>query len=102
MGSQYIYLPFNSEVKWLLRGKILTRMFVYREELQMVQQQNNSRFQDLLSDDGYVAKLAHLAHIFSLLNNQNPSLRGHFNNVFIVRDEIDTFLKKYLWQTRLI
>jgi len=56
-------------VRWLSRGKILTRLFTLREEVKLFfQQQNNVKFQELLFNDEWVAKLAYLADIFSLLN----------------------------------
>ena len=35
MGSQYIHLLLYAEVRWLLRGKILTRLFGLREEIKL-------------------------------------------------------------------
>ena len=52
MGSQYTHLLLNAEVRWFSRGKILTRLFVLREEIKLFfQQQNNQKFQKLLSDN---------------------------------------------------
>ena len=92
MGSQYTQLLLHAEVRWLSRGKILTRLFVLREEIKLFfQQQNNQKFQELLSDDKWVAKLAYLADIFSLLNELNISLQGQLKDVFTLRSKIDAF-----------
>ena len=95
MGSQYTHLLLHAEVRWLSRGKILTRLFVLREEIKLFfQQQNNQKFQKLLSDDKWVAKVAYLADVFSLLNELNISLQGQLKDVFTVQDKIKAFRKK--------
>ena len=103
MGSQYTHLLLHAEVRWLSRGKILTRLFVLREEIKLFfQQQNNQKFQKLPFDDEWVAKVAYLADVFSLLNELNISLQGQFKDVFTVQGKIDAFRKKIsLWQTDL-
>ena len=63
---------------------------------------NNLKFQELLSDDEWVAKLAYLADVNFLLNELNKSLQGQLKDVFTVRRKIDAFRKKIsLRQTRL-
>ncbi|XP_026546538.1 SCAN domain-containing protein 3-like isoform X1 [Notechis scutatus] len=102
MGSEYTHLLLHTEVRWLSRGKILTRLFALREEVKLFfYQQNNPKFQELLSDDEWVAKLAYLADIFALLNELNISLQGQLE-VFALRGKMDAFQRKILlWQTRL-
>ena len=97
MASQYTHLLFHAEV-------ILTRLFVLREEIKLFfQKQNNQKFQKkLLSDEEWVAKVAYLADVFSLLKELNISLQGQLKDVFTVQGKIDAFRKKLsLWQTNL-
>jgi hypothetical protein len=55
-----------------------------------------------LSGDDWLAKLAYLAEIFSLLNELDTSLQGQLTDVFTMRGKMDAFQKKILlWQTRL-
>ena len=86
-----------------IEGQNTDPIFVLREEIKLFfQQQNNQKFQELLSDDEWVAKLAYLADIFSLLNELNISLQGQLKDVCILQRKIDAFRKKIsLWQTRL-
>ena len=77
MGFQYIHLFLHAEVRWLSRGKILTQLFVLREEIKLFfQQQSNQKFQKLLSDDEWVAKVAYQGDVFSRLNELSISLQG--------------------------
>uniref|UniRef100_A0A8C6V644 Uncharacterized protein n=1 Tax=Naja naja TaxID=35670 RepID=A0A8C6V644_NAJNA len=101
IGSEYSHL--HTEVRWLLRGKILTRLFALHKEVKsFFQQQNNLKFQKLLSDDEWVAKLAYLADIFSLLSDLNISLQGQLMDIFTLRGKMDAFQKKILlWQMQL-
>lgn len=101
MGSQYTHLLLHAEVRWLF--VILSRLFTLREEVKLFfQQQNNLKFQELLFDDEWIAKLAYLADIFSLLNELNISMQGKLKDVFTVRNKMDAFQKEILlWQTRL-
>lgn len=103
MGSEYTHLLRHAEVRWLSRGKILTRLFALREEVRLFfQQQNNPKLQKCLSDNEWLAKLAYLADIFSLLNELNISLQGQLKDVFTLRSKMDAFQKKILlWQTLL-
>ena len=49
--------------------QIPTLLFVMREEIKLLfHKQNNLKFQELSSDDEWVAKLANLSDVFSLLN----------------------------------
>lgn len=104
MGSKYTHLLRHAEVRWLSRGKILTRLFALREEVKLFfQEQNNAKLQKFLSNNEWLAKLAYLADIFSLLNELNISLQGQLKDVFILRSKMDAFQKKILlWQTRLV
>ena len=103
MGSQHTHLLLHAEIRWLSRGKILIRLFALREEIKLFfQQQNNQKFQKLLSDNEWVAKVAYLADVFSPLNELNISLQGQLNDVFTVQGKIDAFRKKLsLWKTDL-
>ncbi|KAL1454602.1 hypothetical protein WDU94_010818 [Cyamophila willieti] len=90
------------EVRWLSCGKVLSRLFDLRQEVRVLCQQNNLKFLELLTDDGWMAKLAYLADIFSVLNDLTNSLQGECMDVFVMRNKIEGFQRKIpLWYSRI-
>jgi len=64
MGSQYVNLLYHSDVRWLSRGKILTRVMSLRLEIQILTEKKHS-LADKFNGDSWVAKLAFLSDILN-------------------------------------
>ena len=70
MDAGHDTLLYHSEVRWLSRGKVLQRVFKLRREV--------SEFlrTDVANFFSYIAKLAYLVDVFSVLNSLNLSVQG--------------------------
>ena len=79
---------------YIVRGKILTRLFELRMEVEIFLREKNNPLSMHLSDVEWVAKLAYLSDIFSYINDLNLSLQGASINAFHLFNKIDGFKNK--------
>ncbi|KAM8790029.1 zinc finger MYM-type protein 6 isoform 3-T6 [Rhynchonycteris naso] len=103
MGSEHMNLPLHAEVQWISRGRILTRLFELRHEIEIFLNQKHSDLARYFLDEEWVARLAYLSDIFSLVNEANLSLRGTMTTLFNLYNKMDVFkgkLKMWLKRTQ--
>ncbi|XP_012620727.1 zinc finger MYM-type protein 6 [Microcebus murinus] len=101
MRSEHVNLPLHAEVRWISRGRILTRLFELRHEIEIFLNQMHSDLAKYFHDQEWVAKLAYLSDIFSLINELNLSLQGTLTTFFNLHNKIDIFKKKLkMWLKR--
>lgn len=98
MGSEHKQLLLHSEVRWLSRGKVLTRIFELRQEVLLFVKEINEDYTSFLVDDMWLSTLAYLSDVFSKLNELNLSLQGNSLTVLNAHDKIKGFERKLgLW-----
>ncbi|XP_031330321.1 zinc finger BED domain-containing protein 5-like [Photinus pyralis] len=95
MGSDHIQLLLHTEVRWLSRGKMLSRLFELRSEVQLFLMETDFELRDRLTDELWITTLAYLSDIFNRINDLNLSLQGKTTNRFSVNDKIKAFIKKF-------
>ncbi|XP_078802871.1 protein FAM200A-like [Oryzias latipes] len=84
MEADHVQLLYHSEVRWLSRGLVLTRIFELRKEVFSFLTDKKSPLAHHYTNATFIAKLAYLFDIFSLLNQLNISLQGRNSNIFFV------------------
>ena len=102
MDADHTALLYHTQVRWLSKGHMLSRIFELREEVKLflVTKQKH----DLLlafGGDGFSTYLAYLADIFEALNQLNKKLQGPGTNIIVHSDAINAFVVKLnLWRQR--
>ena len=92
-------LLFHTDVRWLSRSNVLTRVFDLRDELKtFFDKKSKPQFEALFGDKNQLHKIAYLVDIFAILNELNLSLQGPNATCLDLSEKIRALqLKLKLW-----
>nr|XP_034997000.1 zinc finger BED domain-containing protein 5-like [Zootoca vivipara] len=100
IGSEHEQLLIHTEVRWLSRGRILSRFFELRDEVRLFLL--DTKYADFLTNFSWLCSVAYLADVFEHLNVLNLSLQGKNVDMFKVEDKISAMVKKcQIWASRI-
>jgi hypothetical protein len=96
MDSDHQQLLLDSEVRWLLRGEVLSRLFGLRDEIRVffIDLESPFALTERLNYYFWLAVLAYVADIFTHLNALNLSMQGGGITIFNVEVKIEAMIKK--------
>ncbi|XP_072376148.1 zinc finger BED domain-containing protein 5-like [Diabrotica undecimpunctata] len=90
IGSEHEHFLIHTEVRWLSRGRILTRFFELRDEVRVFLLDTKY----VLTDFFWLCSTAYLADVFEHLYVLNLSLQEKNVDMFKVEDKISAMVKK--------
>ena len=91
MDAEYTCLLLYRELRWLSKDKSLARVFELQCPLQRFLLEKQSPLAAHLCDTEWVAKLAPLCDIFTLLRKLILSLQGRVTTAFKLADKVAAF-----------
>uniref|UniRef100_A0A8B9HXP2 BED-type domain-containing protein n=1 Tax=Astyanax mexicanus TaxID=7994 RepID=A0A8B9HXP2_ASTMX len=74
MGSEHHQLLYHSEVRWLSRGNVLSRLYELRDEVRAFLLEKGSPLAAKFSKEKWLAQLAYLADVFNGVKCSNTGL----------------------------
>ena len=86
-------------MKRLSRGRVLTRIFELRKEIEIFLRQRDSSLLVHFESESFILSLAYLSDIFTHSNDVNISIQGKGINMITGREKISAFTSKLsIWK----
>jgi hypothetical protein len=103
VNAEYGDLLYFSQVRWLSRAAVLSRVCELQWEIAAFLEENGLPYAENFSDKKWLARLAFLTDMTSHLNTLNVNLQGKNNLVTDMFSHITAFeVKLRLWENHLI
>uniref|UniRef100_K7EYD2 DUF4371 domain-containing protein n=1 Tax=Pelodiscus sinensis TaxID=13735 RepID=K7EYD2_PELSI len=103
LGADHKTLLFHTEVRWLSKSNVLSRLFELKDQVEIfLKQQKKEELYHAFVDQTFQLSLVYLMDIFESLNNLNLKLQGNNAvNIIAHHNAIKAFTEKMqLWKCR--
>ena len=101
MDSDYKNLLYQTEVRWLPKGKVLNRFILMKNEVIAFIDSEEIHFPFLMNDIWWL-RVAFLSDIFDKLNSLNLNLQGVQENIITISSKLKAFKEKLnLWNLNI-
>ena len=94
MNSRYVRLILHSEVRWLSKGNVLSRVIELQKELVVFENEKLDRFCKYHKNELWMSKIEYLSEIFRHLNSLNSNMQGRNENILTATEKLVAFKKK--------
>ena len=102
IGAEHCVLLYHTEVRWLSRGRVLTRIVELRNEIFIFLKHQQSPLAIHFENQHFIVSLGYLADIFSLLNDLNMSMQGRNMDIIQAKGKVVAFMAKLpIWSRRV-
>lgn len=103
LGTDYKTLLFHTEVRWLSKGNMLSRLYELKDEVEIfLQKQKQDKLYEAFREEDFQLSLAYLVDFFEAINNLNLKLQGRNTNIIAHSDVIRAFTEKiHLWKRKV-
>ena len=102
LGKEHTMLLYYTKVRWLSRGRVLSRLFELRDEIKEFLCKVGNEMAEYFETTKFIQNLAYLADVFTALNELNRSLQGQGIGVIHACEKLSAFKEKLqLWIRRV-
>jgi len=93
MGSEHNVLLYQTDIRWLSRGLVLSRVFELCGKIETFLQERKSPLSKHFDDNKFIGALTYLTDFFSSLNQLNMQMQGKSITIVDACDKIQGFQK---------
>ena len=91
MSDEHCILLYHTDIRWLSRGRVMTRFFELQETIKLFLQYKNSDLVGSLESNEFIQRVAYIADVMYHLNELNLSFQGQQMDVITACEKVKVF-----------